>query len=289
MIWLNHALASLKTAQTSNTYCNDTLKIHHFAELLVLVAAMIGFQAQAQSISIGLVLMHGKGGSPTKFVADLASMLEGRGIQVANLEMPWSARRGYDVSVESAEAEVEAALARLRANGVAKVFVAGHSQGGIFALYFGGKHAVDGVVAIAPGGNVGSNVFREKVVDALALARKNVEDGKGADKVQLSDYEGSKGTYPLLTTSANYVQWFDPEGAMNQVLAIKAITANTPVLYIAPVNDYPALARANGPMFELMAKHSMTRLFEPASSHLNAPTASAQTIGEWLTAVANNK
>ena len=259
------------------------------AKLLVVVATLIGLQTQAQTTSIGLVLMHGKGGSPAKFVADLASHLQGRGVQVANLEMPWSARRGYDASVEAAEAEVDAALTRLRAQGATKVFVAGHSQGGIFALYFGGKHAVDGVIAIAPGGNVGNSTVRDKVGDALASARKNMAEGKGADKVQLTDYEGSKGTYPVLTTSANYVPWFDPDGAMNQMLAIQAIKAETPVLYIAPLNDYPALVRANGPMFDMLAKHSMTRLFEPASSHLNAPTASAQAIGDWVTAVATGK
>lgn len=258
-------------------------------QLLALAATLIGCQVQAQTTSIGIVLMHGKGGSPSKLVADLASSLQGRGFQVANLEMPWSARRSYDVSVTTAEAEVDTALTSLRTKGATKVFVAGHSQGGLFALYFGGKHLVDGVIAIAPGGNVGSNVFREKIGDALALARKNIEDGKGADKVQLSDYEGSKGVYPVLTSSANYAQWFDPQGVMNQALAIKAIKAETPVLYVAPLNDYPALVRANGPMYELLAKHAMTRLYEPASSHLNAPSVSTQTIGDWLTAVATYK
>jgi predicted N-acetyltransferase YhbS len=34
--------------------------------------------------------MHGKGGSPTKYVSDLASSLKDEGYLVANLEMPWS-------------------------------------------------------------------------------------------------------------------------------------------------------------------------------------------------------
>lgn len=56
---------------------------------------------------IGIVIMHGKGGSPSKHVSDLASNLEGKGYLVANIEMPWSGNRNYDVSVSDAENEVE--------------------------------------------------------------------------------------------------------------------------------------------------------------------------------------
>jgi predicted esterase len=84
--------------------------------------------------------MHGKGGSPTKYVSELASSLEGKGYLVANLEMAWSGRRNYDVSVSAAEKEVELALASLRSKGAQELFVAGHSQGGMFALHFGGNN-----------------------------------------------------------------------------------------------------------------------------------------------------
>ena len=261
------------------------LRLAHLALSLTLLLA---WPVQAQTPAIGVVVMHGKGGAPTKFVAELAAALQARGMQVANLEMPWSARRGYDVSVAAAEAEVDAALGSMRAKGATKLFVAGHSQGGIFALHFAGGHAVDGVVAIAPGGNVGSTVFHDKLGDMLAVARKAVDEGKGAESLRLADYEGGKGVYPVFTTPANYVQWFEPEGAMNQVRAIKAIPATTPVLYIAPTNDYPALVRANGALFAMLPAHAKTQLLEPASSHLNAPTASAAAIGDWLSAVATS-
>lgn len=258
-------------------------------KFLATVFMLMCLSARADNGAIGVVVMHGKGGSPSRLVSDLASSLQGRGFQVENLDMPWSGRRGYDVNVAGAEAEVDAALGRLRSKGASKVFVAGHSQGGIFALHFGGKYKVDGVVAIAPGGNVASTLFREKLGDALSMARRNVDEGKGAEKVDLSDYESGKGTFTVATSSANYLTWFDPEGAMNQTKAIKAISAGTPVLYIAPLNDYPALVRANGPLYELLPKHPLTQLYQPATSHLNAPASSAQTIGDWMTAVAASK
>jgi pimeloyl-ACP methyl ester carboxylesterase len=260
-----------------------------FVKFLAAMVLLMCLSVQADTGAIGVVVMHGKGGSPSRFVSDLAYSLQRRGFQVENIEMPWSGRREYDVNVAGAEAEVESAISRLRTKGVNKVFVTGHSQGGIFALYFGSKYKVDGVVAIAPGGNVGNTVFREKLAEALSLARKNLDEGKGAEKVQLSDYEGGKGVYPVSTTSASYLTWFEPDGAMNQANAMKAFKAEVPVLYIAPVNDYPALARANGQLYELLPKHPLTQLYQPASSHLNAPASSAQAIGDWMSMVSGGK
>ncbi|MGH9721424.1 MAG: alpha/beta hydrolase, partial [Bryobacteraceae bacterium] len=118
------------------------------------LAATLSVPAMAQGIPIGIVIMHGKGGAPTGYVANLARTLEGKGYLVANLEMPWSGKRNYDVSVERGEQEVETAVADLRARGAKKVFVAGHSQGGAFALHLASKPFADGIIAIAPGGDV---------------------------------------------------------------------------------------------------------------------------------------
>lgn len=261
--------------------------------LIALTVAMVSIFfplsaiAETSPIKAGIVLMHGKGGSPTKHVSDLASSLEGQGFLVANLEMPWSGRRDYDANVGAAEKEVESALSSLRNKGAQKLFVAGHSQGGLFALYFGSKHIVDGVIAIAPGGNVGNPAFREKLGESLELARKLIAEGKSEEKARLSDYEGSKGAYPITTTPAAYLTWFDPEGAMNQMTAIQSINPAIPVLYIAPTSDYPGLLKVKQQMFNALPKNPRTRLYEPNSSHLNAPSASTREIVEWTTAIAN--
>jgi alpha-beta hydrolase superfamily lysophospholipase len=190
--------------------------------------------AQTAQAPIGVVVMHGKGGAPTKHVAELANQLQAQGYLVANLDMPWSGRREYDADVPAAEAEVEAAMASLRKAGAQKVFVAGHSQGGLFALYFGGKHAVDGIVAIAPGGNAGNSIFREKLGEAVEQARQQLAGGKGQDKQRFQDFETARGTFPVVTTAQSYLSWFDPEGAMNQTKALQALPATLPVLWIAP-------------------------------------------------------
>ena len=256
--------------------------------LAVLVAAGgLPVAAQSGSSVVGIVIMHGKGGSPAKHVAELASSLEAKGFLVANLEMPWSARRDYDVSVAATEREVESALEQLRARGARTLFVAGHSQGGLFALYYGGRHPVDGVIAMAPGGNVGNQTFREKLGDSVDLARKFVADGKGDEKTRLLDYEGAKGTYPIVTTPANYLGWFDPDGAMNQVRAIRNMNPSVPVLYVAPRGDYPALVKVKQSMFDALPRHPLTALYEPDSNHLGAPSASLNEILRWTRAVAD--
>lgn len=243
--------------------------------------------AEAGSSRIGIVIMHGKGGSPTKQVSDLASALEAQGFLVANIEMPWSGRRDYDVNVSAAEREVESALTALCGKGAKKLFVSGHSQGGLFALYYGSVHVVDGVIAIAPGGNVGSATYREKLEESVALARKLIAEGKGEEKTGLADYEGAKGVYRLNSAPSAYLSWFDPEGAMNQRTAIQNFNPAIPVLFIAPTNDYPGLQKAKQQMFDALPNNPRTKLYEPSSSHLNAPSASIKEIVEWTTAVAN--
>jgi pimeloyl-ACP methyl ester carboxylesterase len=238
---------------------------------------------------VGVVLMHGKGGSPTKHVSGLASFLEGQGFLVANVEMPWSGRRNYDVDVGAAELEVESAMAALRAKGAQRVFVAGHSLGGLFALYFGGKHAVDGIIAIAPGGNTASPIYQEKVGDSVARARKLVAEGKGQEKVALSDFEGSRGTYTIVVTPATYLSWFSPDGAMNETAAVRNMNPDVPVLFIVPTNEYPGLLKVKQEMFDALPRNPRTKLYEPNSNHLNAPSASADAIAEWMAAVASGR
>jgi pimeloyl-ACP methyl ester carboxylesterase len=243
--------------------------------------------AMAEPPSIGIVVMHGKGGSPTKFVSGLASSLADKGYLVANLEMPWSGRRDYDVSVSRAEAEVESALAALRSKGAQKVFVAGHSQGGAFAAYFAGKHDIDGVIAIAPGGDTGSPVAREKLGESVARARQAVAEGKGEEKLRLLDYEGSRGTYPIVAAAAVYLDWFDPEGAMNLAHTALALKPQTPILWLVAKNDYPGLRRANIPLYGRIPANPLNAYYEPNSSHLEAPSASLEEIVRWIREVAN--
>ncbi|CDM24949.1 alpha/beta fold hydrolase [Castellaniella defragrans] len=260
--------------------------------VLALLAAGIalavsgGARAQAPAPKIGVVVMHGKAGSPSRHVAELAAALEAKGCLVANLEMPWSGRRNYDVGVAAAEREVAAALDALRARGAQKLFVGGHSQGGHFALYLGGRLPVDGVIAIAPGGNSNSPQAREQVSEAVALARKRVGEGRGETRTRLVDYEGARGAYPVAVAPAVYLDWFAPDGPLNRVKPEHALSPAVPVLFIVPTRDYPGLLKARQQRFAALPPNPRTELYQPEASHTGAPSASIDRIAEWMAAVA---
>ena len=237
---------------------------------------------------VGVVLMHGKGGSPEKHVTGLANALRQQGVLVANLEMPWSGRREYDADVTSAVAQVNAALETLRQQGARKLVVAGHSQGGLFALYLAGRLHVDGVIAIAPGGNVGAGLLHDRLADTVASARALLAAGHGEEKNRLADFEGSKGLYPVITTPRIYLDWFDPDGAMNQSKAVQQLQAGVPVLYISPDGDYPALQRVRQSMFNALPANPASQLLIPPGSHLEAPTAAIPGIVDWLGRIAKD-
>jgi len=232
--------------------------------------------------------MHGKGGSPAGLVRELAEGLKGKGIHVANIEMPWSRKRDYDKNVAAAEQEVDAALASLRSAGANKLFVAGHSQGAVFAIHYATRHPLDGLIIIAPGGNVGTPFYQRQVGSAVDRSRDLVASGKGDERGEFDDFEGGRSTTPVRTTAAIYFSWFDPEGAMNQMKSSRALPASLPVLHVAPTSDYPALLRAKQEMFNAFPDHALKKLYEPEANHRSAPTAALEEIVRWTAEVARN-
>lgn len=258
-----------------------------FSCLVAGFATITSVPALADAPMMGIVVMHGKGSAPGKAVGSLAGALRDKGYRVANIEMPWSGNRNYDVDTAQAEAEIEAALTKLRSEGAQKVFVAGHSQGGAFALHFAAKGSADGIICMAPGGSVATNVFREKLGETLERARKLVAEGKGSEKARLADFESSKGVYPIVAAPAVYLTWFDPEGAMNTQRAARAARPETPILWLVAKDDYPGLRKANIPLFQKFPTNPLTRMVEPDADHHGAPSASLDEIVRWTTEVAN--
>lgn len=255
---------------------------------LTLITASLVASAHAQTppSEIGVIVMHGKSGSPEKYVDGLASELKQAGFQVANLDMPWSGNRHYDATMAGAVNEITAALDAMRTKGTKKVFVSGHSQGGLFALYYGGLQTVDGVIAIAPGGSHGSPAFVDKLGSHVATAKGMIDAGRGNETGRFADFEASKGTFPITTTAAIYYDWFNPDGTHNMSFVTSRVKSTTPVLYVAPSRDYPALSKSKQANFSALPPHPQTRLYEPGSDHLGSPSAAAEEIVRWINQVA---
>lgn len=252
--------------------------------LITLAASVLSpsVHAQVSAAEIGVVVMHGKGGNPNAWVIDLARALEAEGFQVANLEMPWSGRRQYDVDMAGAVNEISAALDAMRARGAKKLFVAGHSQGGLNTLHYGAQQTVDGLIAIAPGGSHGARDFGTALGGHVSTAKSMIDEGRGSEKAVFADYEGAKGTYPISTTAAIYFDWFNPAGPHNMWDVVKKVKSGVPVLYVAPTRDYPSLKSQKHASFSALPSHPLTRLYEPESDHLRAPAAAAGEIILWI-------
>lgn len=241
-------------------------------------------QAHASPAEIGVVVMHGKASSPGKAVSAIASELQSQGMQVANVEMPWSGRRGYDVDLSTGVDEVTAALDALRSKGASKLFAVGHSQGALFAVLYGGRHKVDGIVAVAPGGQVDLPGFTQQLGDHVALARKMVNEGRGAEKGRFADFEGRRGVSSVGTAAGIYLSWFDPQGEHTSH-AFSKVKPGTPVLYVAPTREHPALARMARANFTALPPHPASRMIEPETDHMGAPSAAAREVASWIRTV----
>jgi pimeloyl-ACP methyl ester carboxylesterase len=254
--------------------------------ILTVLLVIASLSAMAQSEPIGIVIMHGKGGAPTRFVSDLARALESKDYLVANLEMPWSGRLMFSLPVSKAEVDVDAAVTGLRAKGAKKIFIAGHSLGGVFTIHLAGKQTVDGVIAIAPGGDAANPFYRGNIAASISRAQQLIAEGKGKEPVQLDDYEGGKGRYQINTVPETFVTWYELDGAMNLTRAARAVYPGTPVLWIAPTRDYPALVKSGPGYFGMLPPNSYTRFYRLESDHLQAPAASVDEIVRWTREVA---
>lgn len=259
----------------------------------LLAAAVLAFTcipasaAAQEAPAVGVVILHGKGGRPEGLTRPLAVNLhQEKGWHVANIEMPWSGRRQYDVDVQSAEEEVSASIKALRQSGASRIFLAGHSQGAVFAIHYATKHPLDGLVLIAAGGSVATPFYRKQIGASVDRARQLVAEGKGKVQGEFEEFEGGKGHWNVRTTAETYLSWFDAGGAMNLMKSAAALPKNLPVLQVTPTGDYPALLRAKQELFDALPAHPLKRLHEPVSNHRNAPRDAAGDIARWIAEVA---
>ena len=109
-----------------------------------------------------------------------------------------------------------------------------------------------------------------------------VASGEGNSRATFRDYEGARGVAPIITTAAIYLSWFDPDGAMNLLAAIRRLDPALPVLFVAPTRDYPALLRARPALIAALPKNALTRVHAPETNHMRAPTDAREEIARWI-------
>ena len=246
---------------------------------LVILAAILAIAAPVSAQTIGVVLMHGNTDSPSGNIALLAAAMEGAGYLVERPEMCWSYRRRRDRLFLDCLAELEAPIARLTSRGARAIVVAGMSQGGIAALAFGARRpGLAGIIALAPAGAPERQVtVFPQIAQSVAQARAMVAGGHGDERSSFNDLN-IRGSFPVNTTAAIYLSFFDPTGPANMLDSTSRL--RVPLLWVAGTGDHsqpgPAYAFSHAP------PNPLNRHVAVSADHLGTPTAAREAVLAWL-------
>jgi esterase/lipase len=243
----------------------------------LMLAVLPGLVASALAQTIGIVLMHGKTGSPDTVIDRLAIALQGAGYLVDTPEMCWSRRRIYDRPFLDCLTEIDSAIGRLKGRGAGRIVVAGMSQRGDAALAYGAHHNLAGIVALAPAAAPERQVGLADIAQSVAQARALVAAGRGNETVSFVD-RNAGGAFSVRTTATIYLSYLDPQGPANMLDSVRKLHA--PLLWVAGSAD-PSQTGANAE-FNQAPANPLNRFVMVASAHLGTPNAARDAVLAWL-------
>ena len=240
-----------------------------------------GAVAQSQNLDgLGVVLLHGKGGTPTSMIEGLNESLRKEGVLVDAPELPWSARRIYDATYEQAMTEIDAAVERLKQAGAKNIAVIGHSLGANAAIgYAARRPGLYAVVALAPGHLPEAWALRIRTKSAIARAKQLIAAGRGDVPTSFPDL--AQGIpFSIRATPVVYLSMFDPEGPAVMPKNAAAMEP-VPFMWVAGVAD-PIIFHGKDYAFELGAKNPKSKYMITPSMHLSTPFQARGAIVKWL-------
>ena len=249
-----------------------------FRAVVALVFALFVYPVFAAPSEVGVVLMHGKWGSPQSMSA-LARELESKGYLVSNAEMAWSGRRLYDVDYPTALKEIEQEVQQLRAKGAKRVVVAGQSMGSNAAVaYASSGFDLDGLVVLSPG-HFPEGGMGKRLRPSYERAQRMVAANRGADFDSFEDINQGK-QRALKMTAGIYVSYFDPNGLGAITKNIKTFSKPVPVLLVIGTDDpfYPE----SKAMFDSAPANAASRYVVMNTDHFNMPNVVAAEFVKWL-------
>jgi pimeloyl-ACP methyl ester carboxylesterase len=259
-------------------------RMWRYAVVVGVMLALAG-RGQAGNETIGVVLMHGKWGSPAQWVPDLARALEREGYLVISPEMPWSGRRLYDKSIDDAMAEIDGAVKQLRDKGARTILVAGHSLGAAATVRYGTRTVVDGLIVLAPGHFPEGRTFRNQVASSVRKAREMVEAGKGDDRAWFDDLNTGARSKSVRVTGKTYLDYFDPDGPMNFRENVASLRAGVPILWVVGTAEEEGLRRVGDQSYQKIPSHPGNKYVEVRSDHLHTPGNATEAVISWIKAV----
>lgn len=234
----------------------------------------------------GIVYLHGKASWPGAFNGGILSALRDEGALVATPEMPWSFHRRYAATYDAAMAEIDAAVAGLKAKGARRIVIIGHSLGANAAIGYAAQRPgadLAGIVALSPGHLPEAGDMRGFVADAVARAKRLVAEGKGDVMQTFPDMAQG---IPLIAhaTPLAYLSWFDPDGPAvipKNAAAIGAAPHPVPLLWVVGKLD-PIDRRGPEYAFDAGAKNPKSKYVEVFAGHLTTPLAARKQVVAWI-------
>lgn len=254
--------------------------------LFALLAAAFGTGvpdagAQVHNLSgLGVVLLHGKGGTPTSMIEGLSESLRKEGALVEAPELPWSSRRIYDATYDQAMTEIDAAVERLKMAGARNIAVIGHSLGANAAIgYAARRPGLHAVVALAPGHLPEAWALRVRTKGAISRAKQLIAAGHGDVRTSFPDL--AQGIpFSIKATPVVYLSMFDPEGPAVMPRNAAAM-GPVPFLWVAGVAD-PIVFHGRDYAYDLGAKNPKSKYMVIAGMHLSTPFQARGAIIKWL-------
>ena len=244
------------------------------------ICFMVGYlmlAASAHSETVGIVMMHGKHGTPVQLQL-LAATVSNAGFLAERPEMCWSAARIYDRTYLECFADIDAATARLKQHGATAIVVLGMSLGGNAALGFGARRqGLKAIVALAPAHAPELLSRRPDIAQSIASAQAAVAAGRANEKATFDDIDLGK-IFPVTTTPTIYLSFFGPESPA--VMPENAARLTAPLLMVSGSND-PTQKNVDD-IFAHVPFDPRNKHVTVEADHLGTPAASAVAVLSWL-------
>jgi len=250
---------------------------------LFLWALLLAGSALAQDI--GVVMLHGKWGRPSSMTQSVVHAIEWEDWPVVQPTMPWAESRLYDAAYPEALQQIAETVKELRAKGVKRVVVAGHSFGANAALAYASQGGdADAVIVMAPGHNPRQSYESGATRAAVDQARAWVAAGKGADSLNFVDI--NQGRRRNLSARADvFLSYFDPEGLGDLPSSTAHIPRPLPLFWVIGTLDplYPA---GQAYAYDKVPPHPLSRYLVVDADHANTPETAKDAIVAWLKTLA---
>jgi pimeloyl-ACP methyl ester carboxylesterase len=183
--------------------------------------------------------------------------------------MCWSYRRRRDRPLLDCLSELEAPIEQLSGRGVRAIAVAGMSVGGLGAVAFGARRqGLVGIIALAATGRRSAWC----VSFPRSPRRRRWSPPAAATNAPALPTEISAGLFPINTTAAIYLSFFDPTGPAN--IPDNTSRLRAPLLWVAGTAD----RSQTGPdyAFSRAPANLQHRYVMVDSDHLGTPTAARE-------------